>query len=144
MMAGTWVALRSELSKARHSPGSRLVLFATAAIGAARVGGGFLADRFAQARRMTSSLAAGDTVQVSSAGRANAYAPFLDGLATSLTVGVLLVRGFPALHFLQRRGWQVEPGGCITACNDVGRRVHDLRIGHVDEPCVTLECSAVA
>jgi ABC-type transport system involved in multi-copper enzyme maturation permease subunit len=102
-MTGTWTALRTELYKARHSPGSRLVLLATALIGAARVGGGFLADRFAQARRMTSSLAAGSTVQVSATDKANAYAPFIDGLTTSLTVGVLLVLAFAAATIASER-----------------------------------------
>jgi len=37
-------------------------------------------------------------------------------------VRVLLVCGFPAVHFLQRRGGQVEPGGCIAARDDVGRQ----------------------
>jgi ABC-type transport system involved in multi-copper enzyme maturation permease subunit len=102
-MAGTWTALRAELFKARHSVGSRLVLGATAGIGAARVGGGYLSERFAQARRMTSSLAAGDTVHVSAVARGNAYAPFIDGLTTSLTVGVLLVLAFAAAAIAAER-----------------------------------------
>jgi ABC-type transport system involved in multi-copper enzyme maturation permease subunit len=102
-MTGTWIALRAELYKARHSPGSRLVILAIALIAAARVGGGFVADRLAQARRMTGSLAAGDTVQVSAAGKGNAYAPFVDGLTTSLTVGVLLVLAFSAATIASER-----------------------------------------
>lgn len=101
-MSGALLALRAETYRALRSPGSRWVLLATALVAIARVTGGFVAERIGRARQLTTALAAGREA-VAGAGTTNAYVPFLDGLAASLTIAVLLLLAFSASTIASER-----------------------------------------
>ncbi|MFO0980607.1 MAG: ABC transporter permease subunit [Planctomycetota bacterium] len=101
-MTGTWLELRAEAYRALHSPGSRLVLASTALVAAARVCGGFVAERIAAARRLTGAFAAGLESPATTA-TANAYPPFLDGVAAGMAIAVLLSLAFAAATIAAER-----------------------------------------